>query len=505
MSESTISEPPTLEKEAATVEQPVYTWERLEKQNNYSPEAIKELLPDLLGVGSINKTIDWAIDTYNDHKSVVETVKWKCLSVEKHYFDQAKALKDDPDKQPEFQALWLKADKLHHDAMRCNEMINRMKRLPNYKWLERMGEHDFYEAVSVEVPVYTWEELEEESNRTLESEKKLPVVKGSIKESIGWALDDFVSYQRSIGTVMSQCYNVEQHYFEQAKALKDDPDKQPEFQALWLKVNKLHQVAQRCERMCNQISFNYSHAEMLKEMMKDDFYEPPQQPPSYVKKIEETLSDPRVDPILVQKIREDVKASPEKASSIWRKGIRRRASLEWLGKNLKITYSPSDPEESEEPFTPPQDVLQSTEIYMEISRHISELRYLTRYMEYHIGNHTRTLTEQAKALKDDPDKQSEFQALWSLADKYQCKYEMCSKLVYEILNPKLRFHKLVKTYANILEHEFEVPPPFPRMKKRSRLVPPPFDETPSSKKKENDFDVYCAGKIANKLPGDSDT
>jgi len=229
-----------------------------------------------------------------------------------------------------------------------------------------------------------------------------------------------------------------------------------------------------------------SLVQWFKKMEEHDFYEPPksksQKIQASLKLVEELLSNPLVDPILVQKIREDVKASPEKASSIWKTGmIKRRTPLEWVGKSLNITYSPSDPEEFEEPFTPPQDVLQSNEIYMEISRHISELRYLTRYMEYHIGNHTRTLTEQAKALKDDPDKQPEFQALWTLADKYHRMYENCSELIYEILYPKRRFHTLVKTYANILEHEFEVPPPFPRMKKRSRLVPPPFDETPSSK------------------------
>jgi len=324
----------------------------------------------------------------------------------------------------------------------------------------------------VELPVYTWEELEEQNNYTPDELKALPASegKGSINKTIAWTIHDYKEYINSVNGVINSCLSVEKHYFEQAKALKDDPDKQPEFQALWLKADKLHQDARRCIRIIKQMK-RLPHDKWLEGMEKHDFYEPPSKPKkSQLGYLEKELSDPRVDPILVQKIREDVKASPEKASSYRRGGIKHRASLEWLGKSMKITCHPSNPEEFEEPFTPPQDVLQSNEIYMEVSRHISELRNLTRHMEYHIGNHIRTLAEQVKVLKDDPDKQPEFQALWTLVDKYQCKYENINELVYEILNPKLSLHGLVKMYANILEHEFEVPPPFPCVEKVDRMM-----------------------------------
>jgi len=71
-----------------------------------------------------------------------------CLSQEKYYFEQAKALKDDPNKQPEFQALWLKADKLHRDVVVCNEIIITMDRLSHDKEWEKMEKHDFYELPS---------------------------------------------------------------------------------------------------------------------------------------------------------------------------------------------------------------------------------------------------------------------------------------------------------------------------------------------------------------------
>jgi len=314
--------------------------------------------------------------------------------------------------------------------------------------------------------------LEKQNNYSPEGEKLLRDVKGkgTINDCIGWPIRVYEEYLGGLDEVMWECLSVEKHYFEQAKALKDDPDKQPEFQALWLKADKLHQDAKRCERMIEQIK-RLPHDKWLEEMKKLDFYEPPKSEPkkSQLEYLEEKLSNPRVDPKLAQKIREDVKASPEKASS-YREGIHCRASLEWLGKSMEITCHPSDPEEFEEPFTPPQDVLQSNEIYMEVSRHISELRNLTRHMEYHIGNHIRTLAEQVKVLKDDPDKQPEFQALWTLVDKYQCKYEKINNLVYEILNPKLSLHGLVKMYANILEHEFEVPPPFPPVEKVAKMM-----------------------------------
>jgi len=113
MSDSTISEPPTLEKEAAStelpVELPVYTWEELEEHNNYSPKELKEL-PVVRGKRYINKSIFWASSDYSNYIRTMSGVVWQCYSVEQHYFEQAKALKDDPDKQPEFQALRLKAD-----------------------------------------------------------------------------------------------------------------------------------------------------------------------------------------------------------------------------------------------------------------------------------------------------------------------------------------------------------------------------------------------------------
>jgi len=314
----------------------------------------------------------------------------------------------------------------------------------------------------VELPVFTWESLEKQNNYPPDASLRVVKRKGTINDCIGWPIRDYEAYLGGLDEVMWECLSVEKHYFEQAKALKDDPDKQPEFQALWLKADKLHQDAKRCERMIEQIK-RLPHVKWLEEMKKHDFYEPPKSKYPALKFLEKKLSCPRVDPILAQKIREDVKASPEKASSYYRKGIKHRTSLEWLGKSSEITYFPSDPEEFEEPFTPPQDVLQSNEIYMEVCRHISELRNLTRHMEYHIGNHIRTLTEQVKALKDDPNKQPEFQALWTLADKYHQQYDSINRQVHQILYHKLGLHRLVKTYANILEHEFEVPPPFPHV------------------------------------------